>query len=306
MKFIFLGTSAGKPTKERNVSALAMEIPNESGWYLFDCGEGTQHQILKTSLSLHKLKNIFITHIHGDHCYGLFGLITSRMLEKCKTPLTIYAPKGVKEMVEAVVAASFEHLGYKLEFIEIYGGFKKEFENFNIKVLPLIHSVESYAFLIEEKEKFKIDAEKLQKDGLNPGKEYQEIKNGKNVEIEGKIYKAEDYLIKKEIKRIIIAGDNAEPDYLGKYLENLDLLIHEATYTREVFDNMETKYLHTTAENLAKTAEKYSIKNLIATHISPRYEGDEILSEIKKYYNGNAFVAYDFDVFELNNELVYV
>jgi ribonuclease Z len=298
MKFTFLGTSAGKPTKNRNVSAIAMEIENESGWYLFDCGEATQHQILKTNLSLYKLKSVFITHLHGDHCYGLFGLITSRMLEGCNSSLKIYAPKGLKEMVSAVVDISEEHLGYKLEFIEIYGGFEEEFENFNVKVLPLIHSIESYAFYIKEKDKVILNAKKLQKEGLKPSPLYREIKEGKDVNVNGKVFKSMDYIKKRAGKRVIIAGDNAEPDYLGKYLNGLDLLIHEATYTQEVFDNLDVKYLHTTAKSLGLCAKKYNIKKLIATHISPRFNGEEILEEIKQYFD-NAFVANDFDVFEV-------
>ena len=303
MKFTFLGTGAGRPTKKRNVSALALEIQNERGWYLFDCGEGTQHQILKAGLSLYKLKSVFITHTHGDHCYGLFGLITSRMLENCDSPLKIYAPKGVREMVESVVDTSFGHLGYELEFVEIYGGFEEEFEKFSLKVLPLIHSVPSYAFYLKEKTKITLDVEKLKKDGLKPGEEYGLLKKGKSVKTESKTFYPEDYLIHRSGKKIIIAGDNAEPDYLGKYLQNLDLLIHEATYTSETFNSLNKKYLHTTAKNLALSAEKFNVKNLIATHISPRFEGDEILSELKKYFKGTVFVADDFDIFIFAKEL---
>ena len=295
MKLTFLGTSAGRPTKERNVSAIALEVENEKGWYLFDCGEGTQQQILKTKLSIYKLKTIFITHIHGDHVYGLFGLITSRMLDKCTESLKIYVPKGVKEMVEAVVDTSREHLGYELEFIEIYGGFEEEFENFRVKVLPLIHSVPSYAFYIQQKDKITLDAKKLQNDGLNPSPLYQEIKNGRDLEVEGRKYIAKNYLQNTPGKRMIIAGDNAEPDILGKYLKNLDLLVHEATYLEEDFIRLEKKYLHTTAKELGRIAEEFGVKKLAATHISPRYEGNEILKEIKTEYKGEVIVAKDFD-----------
>jgi len=295
MKLTFLGTSAGRPTKDRNVSAVALEIENERGWYLFDCGEGTQQQILKTKLSIYKLKTIFITHIHGDHVYGLFGLITSRMLDKCTEPLKIYAPQGVREMVESVVDISREHLGYELEFIEIYGGYEEEFENFNLKVLPLIHSAPSYAFFIQQKDKVTLNAKKLQNDGLNPSNLYQEIKKGNDLEIDGKKFIAKNYLKTTAGKKMIIAGDNAEPDILGKYLKNLDLLVHEATYLHEDFLKLDKKYLHTTAKELGRVAREYGVKKLVATHISPRYEGDEILKEIKSEYK-NVIVAKDFDV----------
>jgi ribonuclease Z len=302
MKFLFFGTSAGKPTKQRNVSALAMEFENDNKWYLFDCGEATQHQILKSRLSSSKLDTIFITHLHGDHVYGLFGLITSRMLDKITKPLTIYGPKGLKDLISSVVDISFEHLGYKLTINEIYAGAEIVFDKFKVTVLPLLHSIECFAYFIKENDiSNKINQEKLIKDGLNPCALYGEIKKGKNVEFNGKKYKAKDYLLEPVVgQKVIIAGDNANPEILCPYLENLDLLIHESTYIQEIFDNMETKYMHTTAKNLAVVSQKYNIKNLIATHISPRFTINKpILNEIKKYYNGNAFVANDFDEFEL-------
>lgn len=302
MKFLFFGTSAGRPTKNRNVSALAMEFENDNKWYLFDCGEGTQIQILKSSLSISKLDTIFITHLHGDHVYGLFGLITSRMLDKITKPLTIYGPKGIKDLISTVVDTSFEHLGYELIINEIYAGAEIIFDKFKVTVLPLLHSVECFAYYIKENDKSnKINQKKLINDGLNPCALYGEIKKGKDVEFNGKKYKAKDYLLEPILgQKVIIAGDNANPEILCPYLENLDLLIHESTYTQEIFDNMETKYMHTTAKNLGITAQKYNIKNLIATHISPRFTTNEpILNEIQKYYKGNTFVANDFDEFEL-------
>ena len=302
MKFLFFGTSAGRPTKQRNVSALAMEFENDNKWYLFDCGEATQHQILKSRLSSSKLDTVFITHLHGDHVYGLFGLITSRMLDKCQKPLTIYGPKGLKSLISSVVDISFEHLGYELNIIETYAGEEIVFDKFKVKVLPLMHSVECFAYFIKENDKSnKINQEKLISEGLKPCRLYGEIKKGKDVEYNGKIFKAKDYLLEPILgQKIIIAGDNAEPEILCPYLKDLDLLIHESTYTQDIFDAMNEKYMHTTAKNLGITAQKYKVKNLIATHISPRYqESDVILNEIKSVYEGEVFVANDFDEFEL-------
>ncbi len=118
MKLTFLGTSAGKPTRERNVSALALEFDQDNKWYLFDCGEGTQRQIIQSKLSLGKLDTIFITHLHGDHYFGLIGLICTKKLDIALNDLTIYAPKGLKKFLECAVDISEEHLGYKLTLIE--------------------------------------------------------------------------------------------------------------------------------------------------------------------------------------------
>jgi len=99
MKLTFLGTSAGRPTKERNVSALGLEFDQDNKWYLFDCGEGTQRQIMKSRLSIGKLDTIFITHLHGDHYYGLPGLLSTKKLETSLKALTIYGPKGIKDFL---------------------------------------------------------------------------------------------------------------------------------------------------------------------------------------------------------------
>ena len=302
MRLTFLGTSGGKPTKERNCSAIALECENEKGWYLFDCAEGTQRQILFTHLSLLGIKAIFITHIHGDHCYGLPGLLTSMMLDNRSTSLTIYASKELKAMVEAFVDLSLEHLGYEIEWIELHAGFKQGFEHFTLTTLPLIHSVESFAFHIETKPKINIDKAKLTADGLPPGPLYAKLKSGEAVEFAGKRYDSKDYLIVSEPTRLIISGDNAEPDILSPYLQNLDLLVHEATYTQDTYDALDKNLLHTTAKTLALSATKHNVKHLIATHLSPRY-GDPtpIYEEIARYYHHPFWVANDFDRFTIQD-----
>jgi ribonuclease Z len=310
MKLTFLGTSAGKPTKERNVTALALEFDQDNKWYLFDCGEATQHQILRTSLSIGKLCTIFITHLHGDHYYGLPGLLSSKTLDKAYTPLTIYGPKGIKEFVECVMNTSEEHLGYKLEIIEIEANTAFSFDKFTLKVLPLVHSVESFAYFIQEHDiTNKLDEAKLRQEGLEPSPLYGELKRGNNITHKGKEFLSNEYMLSPiHGRKCIIAGDNSEPDIMGKYLENLDLLVHESTYTQEIYDALPTKFLHTTAKKLGEVAQKHHIKNLIATHISARYSQgssyDEqmVCDEIKASYKGNCFIANDFDIFYLSRE----
>jgi ribonuclease Z len=274
MKLTFLGTSAGKPTKERNVSALALEFDQDNKWYLFDCGEATQNQLLRSSLSTSKLDTIFITHLHGDHYYGLLGLISSKKFDNCLKPLSIYGPLGIKKFLECAVDISEKKLGYKLEIIEFKSEDEFKFDKFSLKVLPLVHSIESFAFFIIEND----------------------ITNKINEPIFG--------------RKIIIAGDNSQPEILGDYLRNLDLLVHECTYTQKVYDNLKVKFMHTTAKDLGFTAEKMHVKNLIANHINPRFNKssnmniDVVSDEIKSHYKGIFFIANDFDVYYLKKNIL--
>src|SRR5688572_24405843 len=118
MQFTFLGTSAGTPTKSRNVTGLALQHGNGRGWYLIDCGEGTQHQVLRTPYSLQQLRAIFITHVHGDHTYGLPGLLASASMAGRTTPLQIVAPSSIREFVQVTLRATDSTLTYPLDFAD--------------------------------------------------------------------------------------------------------------------------------------------------------------------------------------------
>ena len=308
----FLGTSAGRPTKERNVSAIGLSLEQESGWYLFDCGEGTQRQIMRSSLSSGKLENIFITHMHGDHYYGLPGLIDSRKMDRITRPLTIYGPKGVESFLNCAMDTSPEKLGYELSIVEYDTDTILQFKHFSLKILPLHHSIASCAFYIKEYTvSNRLNEQKLQSAGVPPSPLYGELKQGRSVQFEGKTYKPEDYILEPvEGRSLIIAGDNSEPEIMGDYLNGLDLLIHECTYTQEVYEHLPVKILHTTAKSLGKSAHRHHIKNLIATHISPRYRNsgkytiDMIKDEIIENYNGNLWIAEDLQRYEFGNHIV--
>lgn len=310
MQLTFLGTSAGKPTKERNVSALGLEFEQDSKWYLFDCGEATQHQILRSRLSVGKLDTIFITHLHGDHYYGLPGLLSSKKLDTAFRPLTIYGPKGIKKFLDCVLDVSLENLGYVLTVIEFEADETYLFDRFTLNILALEHSVESFAFYIKEHDiTNKINEEKLRAAGLEPSQLYGELQKGHSVTFKGKRLEPEEYTLDPIPGRtLIIAGDNSRPDVLGPYLEDIDLLVHECTYTQEDYDHLSVKVLHTTAKELGDAVEKSHVKNLIATHINPRYNtksatGVEwIYNEIRSTFKGRLFIANDLDVYCLDRE----
>ena len=312
MQLTFLGTSAGKPTKERNVSALGLEFEQDNQWYLFDCGEATQHQLMRSRLSSGKLSTIFITHMHGDHYFGLPGLLSSKKLDTALRPLSIYGPKGIKRFVECVLNVSYENLGYELEIIEFEVGERFIFDKFSVTVLALDHSVESFAFYIKEHDTSnKINEEKLRAIGMEPSALYGELKKGHSVTFQGVVLDPQDYMVEPIPGRsLIIAGDNATPDILGEYLEGIDLLVHECTYTQEDYDKLQVKVLHTTAKDLGIAAENRGVKNLIASHINPRYNrGNDkdievVYDEVKEYYKGHLFIADDFDVYSLDRKRV--
>ncbi len=312
MQLTFLGTSAGKPTKERNVSAVGLAFEQDTKWYLFDCGEATQHQLIQSRLSIGKLDTIFITHMHGDHYYGLPGLLSSKKLDAAFQPITIYGPKGIKRFLECVMDISFKNLGYELNIVEFEAEDSFIFDKFSLKVLALEHSIESYAFYIKENDIHdKINEEKLRAIGLEPSRLYGELQRGKSVIFQGKELKPEEYTLDPIPGRsLIIAGDNKRPDVLGDYLEDLDLLVHECTYTQNDYDHLQEKVLHTTAKELGKVVQEKRVKNLIATHINPRYNmksttGVELIyNEIKRSYKSRLFIANDFDVYRLGRDSV--
>jgi len=312
LKLTFLGTSAGKPTKERNVSALALELEQDSKWYLFDCGEATQHQIMRTKLSIGKLDTIFITHMHGDHYYGLPGLLSTKKLDMNPKPINIYGPKGIIKFIKCALNISQKNLGYKLNIIEFKANDNFIFKKFSLKVLPLLHSIESFAFYIKENDiKNKINETKLKELGLEPSPLYGELKRGNSIIFKGKQLNPKEFMLKPLIGRsLIIAGDNSKPSILDTYMKNLDLLIHESSYTQEVYDKLAIKVLHTTAKDLGITAQKNHVKNLIAIHINPRYKKHNtpnvnmIYDEIRRNYSGKIFVANDFDIYYLSRDKI--
>jgi len=312
VQFTFLGTSAGKPTKERNVSAIGLEFQQDNKWYLFDCGEATQHQIMRSRLSSGKLSTIFITHLHGDHYFGLPGLLSSKKLDTAFRPLSIYGPKGIKRFLECVLDVTYDNLGYDLKIIEFETGDSFEFDKFTVTVLELKHSIESFGFYIKEHDIHnKINEEKLRALGMEPSAMYGELQRGNSIVFEGEELDPKDFFLDPiKGRRVIIAGDNVRPAILGEYLEGIDLLVHECTYTQADYDRLQVKVLHTTAKDLGEASQKWGVKNLIASHINPRYnkqssEGVAVIyNEIEQYYKGKLYIADDFDIYKLGRDNV--
>jgi len=304
MNLMFLGTSAGMPTRFRNVTALAVQEEVGRTWYLVDCGEATQHQILRTKLSLNRLAAIFITHVHGDHCYGLPGLLASAGMSGRVDPLTIVAPRGIEAWIKSTLQHTTLYLPFELQFIATESLSDFHIGNVCVDAIALSHRVASYAYSFTEvKVDSRLNQEKLTTDGVPRGPLWGEIKNGIDVEYEGRWLRSEDYLLfDNKPRKIVVGGDNDRPELLADACRDCNVLVHEATYTADVAKKSGESFGHSSAEQVAAFAESVSIPNLILTHFSARYQGDpakspsieDIRKEAADFYKGNLFLAKDF------------
>lgn len=299
MELFFLGTGAGLPSKERNVSAIALKMLQEQqSIWLFDCGESTQHQILKTTIKPRKIEKIFITHLHGDHIYGLPGLLSSRSFQSGDTLLTLYGPKGIKEYIETSLRVSGTNLTYPLVIKEVQTGLIFENEDFQVYCRELQHGIPSYGYrMVEREQPGELQPEKLKQDGIPPGPLYQKIKENETTELDnGQIIHRADYTGPlKEGRIVTILGDTRSHNSLTDFVAGSDVLVHEATFSEDE-EELAFRYFHSTTTQAATLAKESNVKQLVLTHISSRYQKDQeaiLLQEAREIFPASD-IASDF------------
>ncbi|WP_088068252.1 ribonuclease Z [Gottfriedia luciferensis] len=304
MKLVFLGTGAGMPSKGRNVTSIALQLLEERGTtWLFDCGEATQHQILHTSIRPRRIEKIFITHCHGDHIFGLPGLLSSRTFLGGEDLLTIYGPKGIKEYVETSFRISGTYLKYPIHYIETTEGILFEDDQFIVRAIELEHGIQSFGYQIIEKDlPGELKVEELKKLGVKPGPVYKFLKEGKNVTLEdGRVLNGKDFIGEsKKGRKIAIAGDTRMTEKSNLLAKGMDILVHESTFADDESTHA-YDYFHTTSTQIANVARSEGIETLYLTHISARYQGEssiKLLNEAREIFE-NTYIANDFDEFEL-------
>src|SRR5690625_4013953 len=240
MELFFLGTGAGIPSKERNVSSIALKLLQEmNSIWLFDCGEATQHQILHTSIKPGKINKIFITHMHGDHIFGLPGILSSRSFQGGESAVTIYGPKGMKEYTETALKLSQTNLTYPLIIEEISEGILFESDQFAVYAKELDHKIPSFGFRIVEKNKQgTLLVEKLKNMGIEPGPVYQQIKENEQLKLEdGTVIDRKDVVGPANPGKVItILGDTRAALSFSEFVQGSDILVHEATFKHESRD----------------------------------------------------------------------
>lgn len=284
MDIYFLGTGAGMPTTRRNVSGMALRLYEERGsFWMFDCGEGTQHQVLQSPLKLGKCEFIFITHLHGDHIFGLPGLLSSRAYQGGVSPLTVFGPVGLKQFIHTVFELSETHLPYELHVQEAESGVIWEDEQFAVTALPLEHRVLSLGYRVQQKERpGRLDLNLLKEKNLPPGPLYGQLKRGQDIVLpSGELVEASSVLGSPiPGKSVAILGDTRPCENAIKLAQGVDLLVHEATFMEDKRENA-NEFGHSTARQAAQIAVSAGAKKLALTHFSSRYN-DERMEELQQ------------------------
>ncbi len=291
--FLVLGTGSATPVVNRHPSAFLLSIENES--FLIDCGEGTQYRLLEQKVKSSRIRHIFISHLHGDHYFGLIGLLSSWSMNQRKEDLTIFAPRGLDEILTAQFKHSDTRLHYKINFVETNTENAYSLLNTNlvsVETIPLHHRIPCCGFLFRSKaSKRKIVVENLPANFPIPYLKM--LKDGLDIydELSGITYKNEDYTTAGGTsKSFAYCSDTAYNELKINQLKNIDSIYHEATFTDSELKRAEQTN-HSTARQAAMIAKQTNAKQLIIGHYSSRYKTlDSHLSEAKEVFE-NTFLA---------------
>lgn len=295
-----LGTSAGVPSRDRSLASVFIRYKADR--LLFDCGEGTQLQLMKQRLKFMKIDRIFITHWHADHFAGLPGLIQTMSLENRKKPLYIYGPKGTKKFVNRLLSIGYYYRDFDVIVKELKDSSVVKCSGYRIKAFAVNHNIPALGYAFIEDDGWKASMKKAAAFGLTTSPLIGELKAGKTVKFRGKTIRPVDVLDKKKGRRIVYTGDTNYSDNVVKHARRADLLIHEATFDSRHKDFSELA--HASAAEAATTAEHAAAKCLVLTHISRRYQHDtpddpcKLVDEARKIFK-NSVLAEDFMEFRI-------
>ena len=295
IKLTLLGTSAQIPTAKRNHFAALLTYNEEN--ILIDCGEGTQRQFRKARLNPCKVTRILLTHHHGDHVFGLPGLISTLNASEYNKELFIYGPRGIKKFLDVFLDLDFKR-NFKIIVEEVSGKF---FENdkFYLEAEKMEHGTPTNAYSFVLKDKLRIDKKKLVKSGLKQGSFLNKILNGKDVVVEGKKIKSKSLTYLEKGKKVSFVLDTLDNSRIVPFVKDSDFLVCESSFGKDLIKEAKEKK-HLTSEQAGKIAKKAKVGKLILTHISQRYEKDlkGLLSEAKKSFS-SVTISKDLDEFEV-------
>jgi ribonuclease Z len=293
MQIVFLGTGGSWPSKDRNVSAVAVRIGSDV--LLFDCGEGTQRQLMSSNVSFMKINRILISHFHGDHFLGLPGLIQSMSLNNRKKPLEIYGPSGTVKLVNIIISLGYFTPTFDFIVNDLKDNDTVKCGGYVIKAKMAEHNVPTLAYAVEENSRpGRFNVKKAKKLGVPEGPLFRRLQKGEGVTVKGKMVTPDMVLGKpRKGKKIVYIPDTKPSKKIIELARNANVLIHDST-TDSKLEKKANEYGHSSARQAAVTAKKAGVKLLFLTHISPRYEDACILEQDAKKVFPNSVVAEDF------------
>lgn len=302
----FLGTSSGVPTRSRNVSAVALRLPQRAELWLFDCGEGTQHQFLRSDLRVSQLRRIFVTHMHGDHVFGLPGLLASLGLAGSCAGIDLYGPDPLRDYLEGVLRTSSTRIGYPLRTHRVKeaaarGSLVLDDDDITVRCTALTHRVPAYAYRVDQKPRAgRFDVERAKALGIPPGPVYAELKAGRSVTLDdGRVIRGEALCgPPRPGCSVVYCTDTVFSEAAVALARGADLLIHESTFSHGEAE-LAIARQHSTSTMAAQTALEAGVKQLVLTHLSPRYVAgnpmtpDDLVAEARAIFP-ETVVAKDF------------
>jgi ribonuclease Z len=291
---VFLGTAGSMPTARRALSATLVRRGGDR--LLFDCGEGTQRQLLRSDIGLAELEEIFLTHFHADHYLGLPGMLKTFALRGREIPLTIYGPPGLDDLV-ATLRRIFGRLTYPVSTAVLEGGARLEREGFAIEAIPVEHGVTAVGYLLAEDERpGRFDVAEATRLGVPDGRERGMLQRGESVTLpDGRVVTPGDVLGELRAgRRVVLTGDTAPAASVVEAAAGADLLVHEATFLADERERARETG-HSTAGEAALVAQEAGVKLLALTHVSTRYFGHQVVEEATQLFPATV-VPRDFDV----------
>ncbi|HZS72982.1 MAG TPA: ribonuclease Z [Candidatus Nitrosotalea sp.] len=285
MKLVFLGTSAAQPTAERGMTCICLVLDKEI--LMFDAGEGAQIAFQKAKLGWNKKIKIFVTHLHGDHCVGILGLLQTMSLQNRTESVDIYGPTGIEEFIAANLKILNFGLTFPVRITRIKEGLVFDDSGYSVHVCEAEHSIPAYSYLFTEKDRpGRFYPDKAKALGIPEGKLWSELQSDKEVTVQGKIVKPSDVMgEKRKGIKIGISGDTRPTGKLAEFFRGCNYMTFDSTYSDTLRDKAKENY-HSTAKEAAELAKKAGVTNLILTHFSARYEDvAELVSEAKTIHD---------------------
>jgi len=297
LDLVFLGTSGSVPTARRGLAGTLVRRGGER--ILFDCGEGTQRQLLRSSVGLVELPEIFLTHYHADHYLGLPGMLKTFALRGREVPLTVYGPPGLVDLF-GILKRVFGRLSYELSLIELGAGEAVERSDYRIEALAVEHGLSANGYaLIEEPRPGRFDLVEARRLGVPEGPLFGRLQDGETVDLSDGTSVLPEHVLgpPRPGRKVVLAGDTRASGSVLEAARGADVLVHEATFSEEERERAD-ETLHATATSAAELASAAGVGLLALTHLSNRYFGPEILREARAIF-AETVVPKDFDIIDV-------